>query len=297
VRTTFSCDKHDIKLLVSTSSNILYLDLSEHYGEVFYGGTYAKEAPSFYGITWNHSNIFIVDSPFDFILARSNLIALNKKGSLECCIDSPEGSLLDVHQMQYFNGLLYVVDTGHNAIRILDLETYEWYTFYPDSFNRDIDTHHFNSVYVDCDRVVIVAHNIEGVSNVLEYDHDFHFLHSWEIGSGAHNLAYIDHRFLSCDSRSGQLVWETGETLRKFLGWFCRGLSVLEDSIIVGKSEPSPREWRMDKDARVHLIDPTTGSDMGQILLDKVGQIFEIRCLNQWDKAHPVPPIWWGTNE
>jgi len=144
------------------------------------------------------------------------------------------------HQVDFFDGSFFVVDTENQ--RILEFDS-DWrgttHQILPPIEAGGTADAHINSLLGLGDRVYVLFHNgpRERPSELLEYDRDFVERHRTTLGStGCHDIVRLeDGRFLYCESTKGQITRDDGLSV-KIDQLYTRGLAVGEDEIAVGSS-------------------------------------------------------------
>ncbi len=297
----FHCDKLPFKLLVAGHNDVRYIDLENQQSSVFYNQhTSHRGISSYYGITWNktENTIFIIGTSvkaIDPLKTRNLLIALDQNGAFKKIIDETQFS--QAHQIQYYDNKVFVCDTRHNRICVIDHKNPQNHKmYYPEPSNGPAkDISHFNSIHIYKDKVFIVAHNKNEPSWIYGADYVNGELINMQpflkdIGDQCHNVVeHKDHLFI-CNSNQGHLT----DGFDNFIptGWYPRGIIIHDDLLFIGKSRIACRKWRSELDGEIEIFSLSTKQRMGYITIPGIGQVYEIRCLNQYDVAHPVTPIW-----
>lgn len=300
INVKFDLPKLDFKFLVAGHNRIMHLDLMNQTSRIFHDSASSKAGiASYYGITWSKDNIYIIGTPTDCIelnRVRTLLLCLDKDGHTLYNIDMPsEYKVAHIHQIQYYKNKLFLVDSKRNAIRIFDLENQTWSTFYPDPSRIDRDTDHFNSIWFDSDeeRMYIVSHGKDNTqvgvfkpSQLWAFDaNTFSFIGKKEYGEFSHNVVRYKDKMLVCSSKNNVILSDSYQVFLE-VGPHPRGMVIHEPYLFVGKSETAGREWRSELTGHIEAFDLLTMESMGTIEIPQIGQIYEIRCLNQDDIAH-----------
>ncbi len=300
VNVKFDLAKLDFKFLVAGHNNIIYLDLMDQTSRVFHDSARSKAGiASYYGITWDKDNIYIVGTPTDCVelnRVRTLLLCLDKDGNtLRNIAIPPEHKIAHVHQIQCYKNKIFLVDTKHNAIRIFDLSDQTWSKFYPDPDRVDKDMDHFNSIWFDTneEKMYIISHGKNNTqvgvfkpSQLWVFDaNTFSFISKYEYGEYSHNSVRYKNRMLVCSSKNGVILSSPEEVFLK-ASPHPRGIVIHEPYLFIGKSETAGKEWRSTLTGYIEVFDLPTMKSIGEITIPKIGQIYEIRCLNQDDIAH-----------
>jgi len=296
----FDLPKLDFKFLVAGHNRIMYLNLMTQTSRIFHDSASSKNGiASYYGITWNKDNIYIVGTPYECTRldqVRTLLLCLDKDGNTLYDINiPPQHKIAHVHQIQCYKNKIFLVDTKHNAIRIFDLAYRTWSKFYPDPSRTDKDTNHFNSIWFDRneERMYIVSHGKDNTqvgvfnpSQLWTFDaNDFSLVSKYEYGEYAHNAVSYKDRMLVCSSKNGVILSSPEEVFLK-ASPHPRGIVIHEPYLFVGKSETASKEWRSTLTGYIEVFNLSTMKSIGEITIPNIGQVYEIRCLNQDDIAH-----------
>ena len=293
----FNCPQINLKLLVSCFNEVRHLDLFNHTSKVFFQPplelrqTQGKKVHTQWGITWNEKSIYITSTPVD----------INDKKSLKSLILEldVDGNLIrelfpkisnQPHQLQYYKGYLFLVDTGHNCIKIIDCNTCEYNDLIPFAgrFGSDID--HINALSINDDKLYISALN--GSACIYNLNgKEYHFLRRFEFVRGIHNIFILDDKICTNVSDTGDIIDEYKNKILS-VGPYNRGIVITDKYILVGQSAVSLRDRRgANHMGAIMIFDRSTKNIIGKIILPEAGQVLEIRCLNQEDCAHHGKPL------
>lgn len=194
-----------------------------------------------------------------------------------------------VHQIDRWGEALLVCDTYHNAVLVLDLErghTMASHTpFGALTRGRASDNYaHLNSLFALRDGLAVLCHNESAKtarsSEIALLDSEFRCRARIPTPArSGHNLIPYRGKPLYCDSLGSALYW--GREPAFHADCFTRGLSVTEDSILVGGSEYADRAARSVAAGCLYELDP---DDFGlRRTLPMPGMVQEIRCLDRPD--------------
>ncbi len=192
------------------------------------------------------------------------------------------------HQIQYCQGYIYLTDTGHNCIQRINCDTLRSQGIIPNAekFGSDID--HINSLFIDDGKLYVGC--LEGTVYVYDLD-TLRLIREHEFPKELHNLFILDNELLSNYSSEGVIVDATGKPLFK-VGAYNRGIILTDEYLLVGQSAVLETERRGGVDpGYIMIFDRTTKEKIGQVELPGIGQLMEIRCLNQRDYAHYAKPF------
>jgi len=173
-----------------------------------------------------------------------------------------EGLDYNCHQVDFFDGSFWVVDSGHQ--RVLEYDA-GWclvaeHRIGGGAVRRGPDDPHINSFLGRGDRIWLMFHNLyrDRPSEIVEYDRAF-----VEIGrttlssSGCHDLVALeDGGLLYCESGKGRIARVGGDAYR-IDSLYTRGLAVGADEIAVGSSLYGARPARGMLPGFVTFLDRT----------------------------------------
>ena len=147
----------------------------------------------------------------------------------------------DCHQIDFFDGAMFVVDTLNQ--RVLEFDRH-WrlvtaHQILPNEGWDGPRYAHINSFYGRDDRIYLMMHNYRKnvPSQIIEYDRNFRELSAVTLRSkGCHDIVRMENgAFVYCDSQSGSIA-STDGVIVKVDQFLTRGLSVGPDEIAVGSS-------------------------------------------------------------
>ncbi|QDP01688.1 hypothetical protein [Thalassotalea sp. PS06] len=217
---------------------------------------------------------------------------------------SPEGEVkvpVRVHQIVCFNNKLWVTNTRQNIVWRCTLEgRIEKEFIYSQRFDYQLgnsstdfvrktarnspDYHHFNSIYIDNNYLYLLAHNSAGAdksqnSFYLKLDHDFNVLgRTNDVGKACHNLVPCEQGFYICDSANGQLVHPELPNIQ--LGYFLRGLTVIDNHLIAGGTISSADPALRGKgDSRLFFIPVGNAFPTFSLSLGRTGDLHDILAI------------------
>ncbi len=193
------------------------------------------------------------------------------------------------HQIDIYQGILYVCDTYNN--RILKIDPYtktHLDTFYPlgrlENGRNSINYGHINSIFLEDNKVFLVCHNHTRTTNrnsqVLVLDHNFSIKETINTScDSAHNVIPYNNSFIICDSINGSL--KLGDKIVFEAKCFTRGVCVTEDYILLGGSEYAERSKRENTEGYLFVLNKSNFK-----LINKTnfpGMVQEIRRLDSLD--------------
>lgn len=193
-------------------------------------------------------------------------------GALRECGVVAEGLDYACHQLDYFDGAFFLVDTANQ--RVLEYRS-DWspaavHRILPPA-PRDGPGHaHLNSIAGTADTVWLMLHNKPRgrPSEIVELDRDFQERSRTELPcSGCHDIVPLpDGRLLTCLSPQGDIAIIPGEA-HKIDGLWTRGLVAAADEIVVGSSLFGNRVGRTLLPGFLTFLDPVDYSRVGRLYL------------------------------
>lgn len=308
---SFQIDNINLKLLVSVHRSILLVDVQNQQVTTFYEGPNKDSlspTESHYGITWNEENIFVVDTMKNDA-PRNRITRLTPTGDFNGFFVSPRHPMGEVHQIFYCpdDNQIFITDTANNLLRIVapsPNHEKDWWDIAPTDY-MFTDHNHFNGVWIEKNSLYVIAHNRENPSEIFKLGHylDTRFKinnrRKWQQGQGdAHNIVRYKGELvvLSTDGTIyGQgnkpvLYTKPFEPLR-----WARGLVLTDDYFVVGQS--LRKLVKVDRtnpmnEGKLEIFNSHDLSHVGTIVLDNIGQVYDVRCLNQKDHAHNRIVLW-----
>ncbi len=205
-----------------------------------------------------------------------------------------------IHQVCYANNGLYFTNTDFNNIvyQTLDGETYHSYHFEGKTF----DYNHINSVFPCGNQIYALLHNKgRTLTELAVLDHDpragFTFRNAISVWDhGCHNVYLEDGRLYYNGSSQGDFVvadLKSQEVIARLsYPGHTKGLSVVDDTIVIGFSEHAERSERANTKGHLAIIDRRTLKEIDIVDLDgidlplPVGNINEVRCVSGGERTH-----------
>ena len=262
--------------IIGTSSGLWYLKKDKLY-QIAYASSYGITSD---GERWYaNQNIGqfsrIISFTIDNVAAKPEIIAPNHFA---------QGLPKNVHQIDFYDNLIYVVDTLNNRIISID-RSGKRTNYFP---NRKIKTarnnNHFNSIFITEKFIYLCAHN--GTLKPKTYSKIYvlnksnmkkHEIIQTNAGN-AHNIIPKDGEILYCDSMAGELICEKNIVF-KDSKYLMRGLAITDNHILAGGSQFARREERAATDGAVFVLDKNY-NHITTIELKSIGQVYEIRGVN-----------------
>ena len=283
-----------MRCLIGTYSSLLYWDGSEAH--------VVKEGVH-YGITWDHDYIYASYNPPHEPVTKIEVY----DSHLNCLDTLPLPDLQGVHQIYWYEGVLYITNTEHSRVDMWDgicLSS----LYYADSlslepYQLEKDVLHINSIWTDGTHWYICEHGYKlPPARIRVFDMNFNQVQLIEMDFAvhddlnAHNVYVEDeqmyvcrHRRIGIRDRAGNLirsVFPYGDDMSAFL---LRGLARTVEHFYVGESTYAPRELRGEGDSDILILDGDLRL-LDTIFLKDAGQIYEIRVVDDMDYAHNGVP-------
>jgi hypothetical protein len=262
-------------ILVSTSKEFIAIDGDEII-------TIHKGAGPYYGITVMNGHVYVGARNKDNFKWITTLevfdISLNHVESREL----PE--VFNIHQIDSYNGEIYIANTNKDRIEKCDGSHIKW-------TEQSGDRHHINSVLPVEEGIYVCEHNhgkgkeLGKKSSVKLISYEGEVLKDIEVGYGIHSLLQEESLLYVCDSFDMNLVGidlETGSLnscpVRLEDKWYLRGLARMDKDLLIGLSWLGARDARHgDVEGGIAVVGFKGVKDI--ISLSGKGQVNEIRVL------------------
>ncbi len=274
------------QLLVATSRYLLKVNVeSEEISVVDRGhGLY-------YGITWDASWIYVAARWYPPLvptahIERPRLLVFDRdlKFVERQRFPFKAGGL---HQILFHQQRLYCSCSRQDAILVRDLEK-KWSVWHPSTepAHHGRDTHHFNSIWFDDDRMFLAGHN-NGPSDLWEFTaDDRQLIAKHRVGHYIHNIWKEGNQLTVCNSFAGTVESVDGRVLCSLKG-FPRGVMIGHDINVIGVSDIANRRQRSKMTGRLHIYSKEW--ELQKVInLGQCGQVNELRNLNGHDASHPT---------
>jgi hypothetical protein len=272
--------------MVATWHNLIVL----HKGEVL--ENLSEPNTGHYGITWNDRYLFALFADATVMDGTNQVIRLFDH-NLKPVRDILQGVIAGVHQIIWYDGLLWVCSTNDDSI-VVSTENGEvvqrWHPapdFDPDDPAKD----HINSIWFDHGYVYVVAHGFHhGTPAIHKFSYpEFQPVGNYPSVKNGHNVYVDDGNLLTCMPHG--LYIHGGEPVR-LDGGMTKGLSVTADRIYAGASSIIKDRERRRKDRRGRIFILNRGYDWLDTIDLELGPVGEVRVLDVPDLAHHSRP--WG---
>lgn len=281
-----------VEFFVGTKTGLLYYD-GQRLLRFFEGRVYGI---SYYAgrwyVAWNH-RVHLGEKPLGEMASIISFRFVN--GHVEDLKVDAAPLDEEVHQIDAWNGHVYVTDTAHNRVLAFRREgddlTYET-AYYPNGTLRDGKASpnyaHINSVFCNGGLIYLMYHNQTEKTGrgsevaVLQPE--------WEIekiiktsGNSAHNVYREGDQVVFCDSMNGRLM--QGDRSLMDVDSYMRGLAVSEAFWLVGGSEHAKRGERGFTDGVIYQYDPKHNETVATMEIPGCGSLYEIRLITPPDLA------------
>ncbi len=256
-----------------------------------------------FGITWQDDKLYIAQP--------TSIVLLNKR--LEHPVITLHGLWYGIHQILARDGKLWMISPRLNAIEICDLKTrdFSYFTledhklrklipaecYLQDRLKFSNDISHYNSIFIKDDRLYVSAHNHAKPSFISEYSYpDLKFIKRHEkLGKQIHNIYVENDEIFTLDSLGSQSIVSTkGECIKiGTKGQFVRGLAVTKELFIVACFPYDPkRHTRRQGESFIVVVDRKKKEVVKKLRVKDIGNINDIRILDEPDLAHGNAPFW-----
>jgi len=249
----------------------------------------------FFGVTLKDSYLYCFKSLSRQPETNADVGSIVRYEYHEGALASPEvlveGLHHNCHQVDFFQGAFWVVDTDRQ--RVLEFDPH-WHCtaihrIGPAVQRRGAEDPHINSFLGRGERIYLMFHNTfrQRPSEIVEFDRGFRELKRTELPSqGCHDIVQLeDGRLLYCESSKGRIALDDGSNCQ-IDELYTRGLAVGVDEIAVGSS------WYSGRPARGVLPGFVTFLDRGY---NRIARLYlpaaptQIRLLNGADLSVSSP--------
>lgn len=271
------------RVLVGTSRSLFLVDIETSEIE-----RVESKYGLYYGISWDDEQIFVSARWYPWYMPTSHierprLLTFDgrmKRASIRE-FQVPAGG---VHQLIHSGDTIFCTASAEDGVVISKGGKDEiWYPSKdPDDHGRDV--HHFNSVWINGDRLFLVGHN-NGPSEVWEFTYpDREFVRRTIVGKYVHNVWPYKGGLAVCNSGNGRLEALDGTQIVE-TGGFPRGVAIGPERTVVGVSARASRSNRWLTIGKLQVYDPDWKL-MKTISLGVSGGVCEIRNVDCPDAAH-----------
>ena len=207
---------------------------------------------------------------------------INLSSDKSCPVVNPPHPLRDLHGLAFAHNALWLACSFDDAVAIYSLvdQSWTWWRPLPTEPDQGHDQFHFNTVWMEDDKVWVLAHR-RGPSWLLAFPAQAALkgrtvkpLEKTVLGEQAHNLwRQPSGELCTCSSAEGVLMGERGWQLET--GGFPRGIARIGDGWVVGISELKERRDRDFTDARL-LFYNANWEKTGALHIPNVGMVLDL---------------------
>lgn len=273
-------------LIVATWHNLFVMQDSavvEHLSPPGYGH---------YGITWNDDYLFALFASTCVLDGTGQFIRVYDK-ELRPVDDILHDSLAGVHQIQWHDGYLWVVNTNYDTVLACTQTGAVKHEHYlaPGYDPEEMGKHHINSIWFNDGFCYIVSHGLRnGEPCILKYSYpELLLVDKIPSAVNGHNVAIVDDTMITL---LPGMIGRIGKAPIAIGGEIQKGLAV-GDSVYLGSSRniKDRAERRQDIYGKIYALSRDF-SVQDEYNLD-MGPVNEIRILDSPDLAHHGRP-WTG---
>lgn len=297
------------RLIVTTNNQIYLVEYGERTRTWALHRLWSRYA-MFYGCDW--------DERYLYVAARDSPHFGGKHGEAILRFDHDlrfvdvwyrSRQVLDMHQICVVNGALWITNTYHNGLRIIDLESRVEQDFFPydngstpGSFVTG-DKNHFNTVRTDGEHVYLLANNNvvrEGLrkrksrSRVLVVDpRALRVTRDVAVrGMAGHDLWIEDGALRTCDSARGVICGPDDACYLPVEPWL-RGVAITDRIMFLGRSFLGRRDQRTAGNGELLAVDRDTRTIVSRTALPGSGGVYDMMLLDEPDLArfHKAPLV------
>lgn len=272
---------------------------------------------SYPGISWDEKFVYLAarrDHRIPVIEGAQNILVFDPDFNW---VGSIQGlKFVGLHQIYFYDGRLYICNTGIEKIDIIEKETMDRIGIIekkrdgrsPWRFNYSVsrwdysmigrDVNHINSIWIDGGIIYVVEHR-EGPSKVKYFSETYELLGEVDIGDKCHNVYVEDGKLFVCSSETECIIirdLSTGKdriiNTSQYAEGFPRGLARTSDRWYIGISQRGTREERhLPEGLGSVLAFDDDFNLIHKIILKNVGQVLDIRAMTGLDRAHNGIPF------
>ena len=260
-----------------------------------------RNSGMYYGITWSEDNLYLVarNNKGDQNMNKNeHIVILDNNFKKKGIIEFKENPGTGFHSIQYdpqYNNL-WVTAPGLNKLILINLDNNNHKNIFPNK-TKNKRNNHFNSLTLLENKILVNSHNgfsSIGRSQIYVYSRDkkpkLLEIINTNVQPGSHNCFYIGDELCTCDSFASQVSTIDGKKLLpNRLNGYTRGIVLTDKYLVVGESQRAERHDRLTADGRIHIYKLDNMDKMKEIYLKNIGQIAEVRSLDDVDYHHDIP--------
>ena len=251
-----------------------------------------------FGITWDSTQLY---------LSRTNRIDVFDH-SFQFLHSLQDGVHGDLHQIALHQNTMWSTCPRLNCLAALDMGTNKvqfflpveerWCSEPPPPVTNEMKyktggAYHYNSLLVKDDSLYVMANNNSFPSFILELSlSSMKVINRWDnVGTEAHNLCVLDKLFFLDSRGSRAIVSEHSVFPVEDDQHFIRGLAATKTHFFVGAFPfRTNREDRRTGDSYIYTLNHH-GHIEDRMVLERAGDICDIRCVDEYDFAHGKEPL------
>ena len=264
-------------------------------------GIFKKPSKGFFGICLDKSKNEIIfasrenlskgaeyDKSTDIVVHFYNII--NNSITRDIIIKN----LFDVHQIAFYDNLIFITETGKNRIQVLNRKTKD-VQFYIDVGKIRNDINHINAINIDKDYLFIGLNNGHAknvfknaqlikiptpeILKMKSFDVlDQKYLENLNGVFHTHDMEKFDDDYLISSSNLGKIYSYNKKKFIKDINPWTRGITVSNTQLFIGKSGMGKRKFRHSRyyDGEIFVLDKFNLNIIKKIVISKIGQLNDI---------------------
>ena len=264
-------------------------------------GIFTKPSKGFFGICLNKSKNEVIfasrenlsneakyDKSTDIIIHFYNFV--NNSITKNIIIKN----LFDVHQIAFYDNLIFITETGKNRIQVLNSNTNN-IQFYIDVGKIRSDVNHINSISIDKSYLFIGLNNGHAknvfknaqlikipTSEILKMKSfdvlDEKYLENLNGVFHTHDMEKFDDDYLISSSNLGKIYSYNKKKFIKDINPWTRGITVSNTQLFIGKSGMGKRKFRHSRyyNGEIFVLDKFNLTVIKKIVISKIGQLNDI---------------------
>jgi hypothetical protein len=289
------------RLIVTTNNQICVAEYSEQSRDWTLHRLWSRFA-MFYGCDWDERYVYIAARDSPHFGGKNGETILRFDRSLRFVdVWYRSRQVLDMHQICTVAGSLWITNTYHNGVRIIDLENRiekDYFPYHngttPGSFDPG-DRNHFNTIRYDGKQVFMLASNNtvqpglrkrKSKSRVLVVDpRTLRITADVAVrGMAGHDLWIEDGALRTCDSARGVICGPENAAYARVEPWL-RGVAISDRIMFMGKSAQAARHQRAVGNGQILAIDRTTQTIVSRTEIAGSGGVYDMMLLDEPDLA------------
>jgi hypothetical protein len=294
-------EKQLYRLIVTTNNRIYAVEYSPAKRSWRFETLWSRFG-MFFGCDWNDDHIYVAGRDSPHVGGKYGEVVLRFDRNLSFVdVWYRSRQVLDTHQICLVEDNLWIANTFHNGIRIVNIHTRIEQDYFP--YNNgsvpgsfDIaDKNHFNTIRYDGKLVYVIANNSvvrsglrkrRSRSRILAIDPKTTRIRKSTAvrGHAAHDLWIEDDVFKTCDSARGVICGPNSASYLKLDTWL-RGVAIADRIMFFGKTCWSPREQRSLGNGEIIAVDRRSQKILARTEIEGSGGVSDMFLLNHRDLA------------